>query len=195
MLSLGGFDFNRFEQAGERAGVISNYLQSPTPGLDQNYYLSEVSQSNTPGLTADRVIREYGDEKKAMTEFDRQRLLGRREVAGRFSSMRNDLQRGIAFRGMGRSGFAAEKMGQLGAQEGGALAEVEAGRTDAIAAYKRQIEEMRMQRSAERRAKRKAKKKKAIGAALGIAGLALAPVTGGASLLAAGQGANMYASG
>lgn len=186
---------SNFSTLGQQAAVHLAESQNPTPGLDTQYFNQQVFGSNAPSLTAARVRRELGDQQRAMTEFDKARQLGRREVAGRFSSMRNDLQRGIWNRGAGRSGFSAEKMSQLGAQEGGALADVEANRTAAIADYKRQMEEMRMQRAAMSRAKKKAKKKKAIGAGLAIAGLALAPFTGGASLLVAGQGANMYASG
>jgi len=184
-----------FSRLGQVVPVITNELQNPTPGIDNRYFVSQVSQSASPTLAANRVRRELTEQQRQMTEFDRQRQLQRREVAGRFSSMRNQLQRGISNRGMGRSGFAAESMSQLGAQEGGALAEVEANRTQAIMDYKRQIEEFRMQQSAMRRARRKANKKKAIGTGLAVAGLALAPFTGGASLLLTGAGANMAASG
>lgn len=191
----GGFGFQNamsdFTRLGESAGVITNAIQNPTPGLDGSYFASEVTQSASPTLAAQRVIRELGEEKVARTEFDRQRMLGRREVAGRFSSMRNALQRGIAGRGMGRSGFAAEKMGELGAQEGGALAEVEASRTAAIADYNRQLAAYRMQRSADRRARRRANQKEGIGKGLALAGLVAAPFTGGASLLLTGAGASM----
>ena len=188
-------NLNNFSTLGQQAAVHLNEVQNPTPGIDPQYFNQEIFSSGAPSLTALRVKRELGDQQRAMTEFDRMRQLGRREVAGRFSSMRNDLQRGIWGRGAGRSGFTAEKMSQLGAQEGGALADVEASRTAAIADYQRQMEEMRMQRSAMRRAQRKARKKKAIGTGLAIAGLALAPVTGGSSLLLTGAGANMAASG
>lgn len=194
-----GLDYGNigeFGRLGQAAAVITPELQNPTIDLaDRPYYLSQVGSSSAPSLTDARVRRELTEQKKALTEFDRQRMLGRREVAGRFSSMRNDLQRGIAFRGMGRSGFAAEAMSKLGAQEGGALADVEANRTAAISDYKRQVEEYRMQRAAMDRAKRKAKRKKAIGTTLAIAGLALAPMTGGLSLGMTGYGANMAASG
>jgi hypothetical protein len=198
MTMMSGFNqfslLNRFNTLGQQSAVLMNEAANPTPGLDADYFRDEVLSSSAPTLTAARVHREGAETKRAMTEFDRMRQLGRREVAGRFSSMRNDLQRGIAGRGMGRSGFAAEAMSKLGAQEGGALAEVEANRTAAIADYNKQLEEIRMQRSAMRRAKKKARKKKAIGTALGIAGLALAPFTGGASLLLSGYGANMAGS-
>ena len=199
MSMFNGFQFDNlmgdFTRAGESSAAIFQEAQNPTPGIDNRYFVSQVSQSSSPTLAAARVRRELTEQQRQMTEFDRQRQYQRREVAGRFSSMRNQLQRAVSNRGMGRSGFAGEKMSELGAQEGGALADVEANRTRAISDYNRQIEEFRMQKSAMKRAKRKANKKKAIGTALGIAGLALAPFTGGASLLLSGYGANMAASG
>ena len=85
-----------FSRLGQVVPVITNELQNPTPGIDNRYFVSQVSQSASPTLAANRVRRELTEQQRQMTEFDRQRQLQRREVAGRFSSMRNQLQRGIA---------------------------------------------------------------------------------------------------
>ena len=125
-------------------------------------------------------------EYRALQESERQ------SVTQQFSEARQGLQTDIHKRGMGRSGFSAESMSKLGAKEGSALADVEAGLTDRLMNYKFQQEQLALQRAAMAKAKKKNKKKKKLGAALGVAGIVLAPFTGGASLSLTAAGAGMY---
>lgn len=124
----------------------------------------------------------------------------RRRVGGQYSALREELQTGIHARGIGRSGFAVDENVKLDTSETGAYGEVAAGTTDRLMQYRQQQEELLMQQrmaDAMARAGKKAKKKRRkagwIGAALGVAGLALAIPTGGASLALTGAGAAMMA--
>lgn len=121
-----------------------------------------------------------------ITESERQR------VTGEFGEARGSLQTSIHKRGMGRSGFSAEAMSKLGAKEGMALADVQAGITDRQMNYKFQQQQLAMMAAQAAKAKKKNKKKKKLGGALAIAGLVLAPFTGGASLALTAAGAGMY---
>jgi hypothetical protein len=125
-------------------------------------------------------------------EYDIIKRAERDRVRGQFGDLRRGVEKSIHRRGLGRSGFAGQLMSRLGGQEGGALAEVEGGVTDRLAGYKQQQRELGIQMKMQRELKKKNDKMKKIGAGLGIAGLVLAPFTGGASLALAGAGAGMY---
>ncbi len=119
----------------------------------------------------------------------------RDKVRGQYSELRRGLEMDIHKRGIGRSGFAADAMGRIGALEGGALADVQAGVTDRLSQYQAQQRELGLQMKMARAAQKKNTRNKKIGAGLGIAGLVLAPFTGGASLALTGVGAGMYSGG
>ncbi len=119
----------------------------------------------------------------------------RNRVRGQYSELRRGLERDIHRRGIGRSGFAADAMSRLGGGESGALADVDAGITDRLSQYQAQQRELGLQMKMARDQKNKSNKRKKIGAGLGIAGLVLAPFTGGASLALVGAGAAVGGSG
>lgn len=158
----------------------------------------DVGQTHAPGsqgwftsqaTAADRLSRGLDS-----PEFALIKRAERNRVGGEFGALQQGLQKSIHRRGIGRSGFAAELMSRLGAQQAGALADVEAGTTERLADYQAQYRALFMQQQMERRAKKAAKQRRTTGAALGVAGLVLAPFTGGASLALAGAGAGMYGS-
>lgn len=116
------------------------------------------------------------------------------KLHGQYNDLRRNLELNIHRRGIGRSGFANQLMSRLGAQEGGAIADVNAGVTDRLAEYQAQQRQLGLQMKMERDQKKSNNKKKGIGAGLGIAGLVLAPFTGGASLGLTAAGAGYMAS-
>lgn len=122
----------------------------------------------------------------------------KRRVVGKYGALRETLQTGMHSRGVSRSGFAVDENTKLDTSETGEMADVAAGTTERLVDYRNQQEQLiQMQRMEEamRKAAKKAKKKKKrgkwIGAALGVAGIALAPFTGGASLALTAAGAGM----
>src|SRR3990167_6122470 len=68
----------------------------------------------------------------------------RRGVLGKYSKLRQGLEKGFRRRGITRSGFAPEKLGELGAEEQGALGDVEAGLTDKLMNYKFQQQQLEL---------------------------------------------------
>jgi hypothetical protein len=124
-------------------------------------------------------------------EYDLIRRAERDRVRGQFGDLRRQVEKSIHRRGLGRSGFAGQLMSRLGGQEGGALAEVEGGVTDRLASYKQQQRELGIQMQYQRDLKKKNEKMKKWGTGLGIAGLVLAPFTGGTSLALTGAGGMM----
>jgi len=197
-LNLGSFGaLNRLTGISSKGALVSTELQNPTPGLDQNRYFTEIARTPST-IGAGGIITRASNERtaqaedgRARDEFELRRELARRDVASTFGDARQRLQASLHRRGVGRSGFAAEAMSRLGAQEAGALAEVEAGLTESLMRFKQEQEAIRLQEQAIRRARAKRRQGKRVGGALALAGLALAPLTGGLSLGLTGAGAQM----
>lgn len=111
-------------------------------------------------------------------------------VRSEFQPLREELQLGFHQRGLSRSGFALEEMANLDAREMGALSQVQMGNTERMLDFQRQQDYLRYMR-----AQKKAQEGSGpnwLGAALGVAGAALAIPTGGATLPLAATGASMY---
>jgi len=166
-------------QATQRRGAGLDDIQAAV--TQQDNYDTQMGQALSGGIGS----REYGLMQRV--ESDR--------VKSQFGQLRMGLERDIHRRGIGRSGFAGESMSRLGAQQGSALADVAAGNTERLAEYQAQQRELGLKMQLARDQKKGNNKKKKFGTALGIAGLVLAPFTGGASLALTGAGAGMYAAG
>lgn len=168
---------------GGQFNFTTGQYDTGTQLVERPFYAAQTQQMNT-ALGGGVGSREYSLMQRA--EMDK--------VKGQYSDLRRGLERDIYRRGIGRSGFAGEMMSRLGAQQGGAIGDVKAGVTERLADYQAQQREIGLQLKAQREQKKNNRKKTGIGAGLGVAGLVLAPFTGGASLGLTAAGGGMMLS-
>ena len=104
-----------------------------------------------------------------MGQYEDLQAMELRGVQQQFGGLRQNLEKGIHNRRIGRSGFAGEAMTKLGAQEGQAIADVNAGLSDRLINYQQKERELALM---SRMAKGQKKKKGSwVGAALGAVGM------------------------
>lgn len=104
-----------------------------------------------------------------MGEYEQLQASELRQTQQQYGGLRQQLETGLHRKGLTRSGFAGEEQSKLGAQEAGAIGDVQAGLTQRLMDYKMQQRQLDLMAKQAKRQKRK--KGGWVSAALGAAGM------------------------